>query len=956
MRGKGSTRKSKNATPSATFILLFLIGLVVFFTIIFVPTFILAPRAGNGGDNIPTSAPPPPLDPECDLVPPVFVNPTFESVQPITTSNVFSRPCVAYNSRNNSLYIWGGTRSGSYSLRVYNLDEYNATSGSTMTEGPNLIPTGIYDNGMRSVLSCMYDDLEELFLVIDASSNLYEVDFDGNSILRGSASAIGSAGGGITKDGERNFYALSQSPFVLHRFDSTDGSILETIPLNVEQSEPRAIRSYGLTYNLTSNHFVVQRFGIYVGISPQIDSIDRSTFTYKYGCQQDNPMIDMGDIDYDSQGRLWGASGETLLVMNSAPAGVIPSNSSLPNLMSFDQCDASPMSVLSSQNYSSVANDIIFNGTGCCDNRVLICDSGASNIFTVVDSANDPDIGKRSQSLSLLSTLVEESMESTIADSCVYNISANATMTMEELEAEFEANSERSISVPPPPTIIFFGGSSTNIIAVPAGWTQNPTRHQAVIASSSAPISIMTLDDGSSLSLTAVPGGSGPFQNLLTLTNLAPLGPCQSATMTDYSLRVDDRVQRWVALWVSGSRDRLCVVVSDTDSFSGSWSFFEFTFSGQEMHDLTFSVWKEYYNVCWENRLGASAALRYGQCHVLERDRMLNGGGAPRSISVPPINAIALDGQPVVVTPTHRPVNNFDTGALAANAFPCGIFAGMSSVSNGVFDLRLCQSVDFDTSMITTLHSRTPIGEYDDGSSGVCAAIDRCVPTSTTHFMDPQRYSVFTAYRNFGNVDGSERIAASIIVDADGMKNSKVRWGEFSIQPDGSLIPYGEGMYVMDFHPGNFSTGRHAFNTDLVYTPNGFLFIMYSPARAEDTGYYFPRIIGRPIGYNPGFLMESTTRRFWSQDLSINRADVPLRFTNTPRGMITQIPNQGLSLDIVESLARVASPFTHTSIDIRYNDEFTQSLSRVAIDQCGHTARCIQTFQQSPFNGTIASP
>jgi len=298
-------------------------------------------------------------------------------------------------------------------------------------------------------------------------------------------------------------------------------------------------------------------------------------------------------------------------------------------------------------------------------------------------------------------------------------------------------------------------------------------------------------------------------------------GDCAVATTFDNQrfLRADNEANRYVFGWTVNSRSKLCMVVTGDTGLS-SLDLFEFDFSGKSIEKLSFSIWGDYYNMCFND---ANDSPSWSKCYVLERARFLNTAlGMPRFVQITE-HAIVTNGDKASADPLHQPGNNGPRGPVMSS-FPCGIFATMTANNGGVIDLKLCSSIDFSTSSITTSDSLTTIGTYDDGSSGTCTSETECISLPGI-VLDPNRYDIMTAYRHFPFLGGIEQVAVTITVNSNGAGNSAILVGRFNISTLGQLT----GM-VQTYDP----TTADEWNPSPVFTPDAILWIGHRIFRASN--------------------------------------------------------------------------------------------------------------------------
>jgi len=242
------------------------------------------------------------------------------------------------------------------------------------------------------------------------------------------------------------------------------------------------------------------------------------------------------------------------------------------------------------------------------------------------------------------------------------------------------------------------------------------------------------------------------------------------------ALKVDHEAQRVISVWTANSRQKLCVL--NTNLLLGDLFLYEFDFSGDSIEKMDFTIWGDYYQVCWNN---VASMNPWSKCHIIERERILNSVlGMPRIITLPD-PTIVSSGAKATSYSLHREYDPADIRGPLVNNFPCGVFVSMTANSGGQLNLKLCQSIDFDTTMVSAIDSITAIGTYDDGSSGSCPSETQCITTDNAQ-LDPNRYDVSSAYQRLGS---QERLGIAITVGADGVGDSKILTGTFTI--DGSM-------------------------------------------------------------------------------------------------------------------------------------------------------------------------
>ena len=304
-------------------------------------------------------------------------------------------------------------------------------------------------------------------------------------------------------------------------------------------------------------------------------------------------------------------------------------------------------------------------------------------------------------------------------------------------------------------------------------------------------------------------------------------------------VRFDAEADRIVIAHIANSGQSLCLTVSNPLPDLMSWSGFEFSLGSVSAEAFSFGVWDQQYIACMDNSTGVGVEQTHGICFALERDRIINGGGTPRQVSLPKHSLIFTEGKAATAVVMHQPHNNGGPGPYQS-AFSFGSIVYMSPGSLGLVSIS---NINYDTMEVTSMESTTIIDSWNNGSNGTCVGPRSCIPIIGGGVMDPLRWEPGVGYRYFPSFS-EERLAVGITIDADGTSLPRILWGEFFLNANGTTSLIKE-MYTVSNSPT-----QPTFAPSFAYTPGGILCITYySSASADGLLYSLTyRYLGSPSG------------------------------------------------------------------------------------------------------------
>lgn len=562
-----------------------------------------------------------------------------------------------------------------------------------------------------------------------------------------------------------------------------------------------------------------------------------------------------------------------------------------------------------------------------------------SHIIDLVRTDNPGQLSKKKKKRNVNTV---SGMAISNATATMYNISvtplcllANETYNVTAITEEEEEGAKRSLYAFPGPlsefkrsgmTISSVGGNTSTVF---------PT-----MIANSANKGVMIIKDPNNPNLLAFDTGGMMF----TVDSLA-MAPCDGNPSKDYSIRYDVEVNRWVIVWIV-QPSHVCFLFSDTADHLGTYTFTAFDFIGQDIRDLQFSIWGDYYTTTW-NDVNLVGAAGDSVCNVFERARFLDATG-PRSMQLPAPSVVSIDGERATSAPLHQPPNNGPRAPVQL-AYPCGVFVAMTASSGGVLNMRLCESVDFDTMMITSSDSRTIIGTYNNGANGTCASETSCAACGPVP-KNPLRYQVAAAYRSFPS-KSYEKLAVAITVDSDGSSREKIRWGEFIMQTDGTLSPV-DAMAILDDAADTSQTTfnlitkspQPVFAPALLYDVTEMLFMAYWKIEELNQVSVYPRHRYRLPSTPPGLLHDEEPL------YGIYSCATETAF---PVGIASVVNTTGM----FSSAEKTISGTPHRVIIGQYvYKNQTIVLRNYAVDTCCNLAWCEQTIELGWSGFVIPQP
>lgn len=422
--------------------------------------------------------------------------------------------------------------------------------------------------------------------------------------------------------------------------------------------------------------------------------------------------------------------------------------------------------------------------------------------------------------------------------------------------------------------------------------------------------------------------------------------------MAPYQLvvRVDHEADRLLVAWVNENAGQYwhCFATTQTNDPSGMWDTFEFsiTLAMGFPNRLDVAVWGDYYLVSYDTGLLTTGAQPNYGWYVLERQRMLFGGGMPRMVDLPRHSL----GTSAFVNPSllNQDAHNGGPGPFQT-AFPCGAHVVMSATGGGVLGMVACQSVNFDTSANTVMETSLVIGTWNDGSSGSCANIRQCISLAggpPGDNLDPLSYEPGVAFRYFP-ATGESKLAVGITIDADGTPSAaQIIWGEFTLNSTGMIYPT-NGMHEYQVRNTFSSTFYDTFGPSFQYLPSGILVMVVNYE------YDFPsRVIAYRYPSHP-------SGQFLANEIYGTYGTGALRYRSdfTPRNYIATVPNfdqafvYGFQVIYNTGFSGGLLQYSHRNRIYEFNFTDNYEIQQIyAQDACGTVLSCASRIIQGLVN------
>jgi len=806
---------------------------------------------------------------------------------------------VCVDTDEDQMYYFTG-QTGLQTFAKLNTSDPN----NVFQDGPNLAPGGILPGGIDTVIGCVYNPVIGQFLITDwTCENLYALDKTGSSatLLSSSLSFACVRGLTLVENNTQLFGTGSQSNEV-YSMDPLNGNLLQTWNFQADTMFS-TIAFNAITYDSSTLEF----YAIYKNEDAEINALadlgrlNFNTSTVESTCVSES-YHSISSLAITEDGRYFMGSGKRdrfqLYTLSSAPT---------------------PENALVAENWILQCSDDVLNLTlgdaiTIDHNFEVVGEAcGTPQLFDGSDSPAGfiPIVAKRSEETSYIMHPNQEMAAELVVEGTHHIESIQPILVTNETGVQ-----KRQIPIEPP-LYPFATSSGTPIVISGGQGDYQQLSSRGPLLTDSAIQRYNTLTTSLSIQDTSV------FVSVI-LTDIAPAN-CQIPFPRFHYFWWDGEADRWISVWLPTTRDRVCMAYSTTIDPLGAYSFWEFPFVGQQIDRMDFTIWGDYYLASW-NDLNQPLATREANLFVFERNRILFGGGTPRVLSLPRPTIVATDGKRATAVPHRQPNNNGPRGPMNT-AFPCGIWTVMTP---GAINMQMCQSINFDTSMITTTESMTIIPIYNDGSAGNCTSEVACIPSGNPPLEhNPFRYEPRIAYRHFPNSGGMERFVIAITVDADGTNNAKIFIGSFIHQLNGTLT------VEREMHTPNLRIDsdfvEHNWNPILELSPNNYLLLF-------STGTISTNIGITQVSNFQHFAFDSQLQfmypRFSSQGNAANNVEA-----EQPKRYIQSRPDKQASFAI-SSILRTTNTFNFWR---EINSQAYRSKG-IAIDDCNKTATCFREF------------
>lgn len=876
---------------------------------------------------------------------PTFTCPDTQFVQTPTITD--TGICIAYNSNDGGLYYWNGANE----FRRLNIDDYPTTV--PVGEGPNLASPGGIVSGADYIDGCAYDPVSGEFFVSKngqlgrhSLSNTYTLlsntGYDAYYIGRtGDGRLFGLTDGGGEYPSER---------FTLQEYNSSTGATigsemhinLDIVPTGVYVLgvgmawDPFTQRMYvAFRTRSIENPSTISASGAWIArVDTSFMGIAQAT------CITSLPST-VTNIAFDSTGRLWTATSGTggdkkkrttvavdwSIYVTSDGVGPMPTQMA----GGFDlTCESSTVDHnIEALPIPSVGYDI--GGLGC----------NGETIARVLVNYLPGTVG--------LPLLLEDR---TIQETGDHIVMAYHTTVMTGGEANFT-------NMHIMPNNLTFSGNvpKKRAIASHPLWFSRRLQSYNDVIGSSGPTPRDQYSGG-----VASPGleswqmvmnpDAGPYPMLVSYTeeesvdlSIVPTVNCQTVQWPVQIVgRYDSVADRFVYAYVGNVGNVLCILVSDTSSALGAWSAFEFSLGAAvDAKRMDFAIWGNHYLTCYDDDAASGGVPGvHSNCLALERDRIINGGGTPRMVTLPKHSIVAFEASAATASLLNQEPNNGGPGAFET-AFPGGVIITMAPGKMGMVAVSM---IDYASMAVTSMESTTVIGTWNDGTSGSCENARACVPLPGGGVSkDPLRWEPGVAYRYFPST-GETRMVAGITVDADGTDYAKVRWGEFILNSNGTASLLGDGMQIFQHQLTVPGTPRHTFAPAYAYTPSGILVCTYLMAGADDElGFYMAyRYLSTPAGE---WTFNSLLTQIHGERIG-NTFESSTSFTPRHKPDIYPGEKSIFGLGWIQHTGLASNKITRLGVEIFNATEQYIAQKVFTRDECNYTATCVGFITLAP--------
>lgn len=696
----------------------------------------------------------PPTTTPVPTTPPPCMCPDFNTV---LTFSAFDggNEALAFNSADGLLYRFNGGTATLQNMNPINITGYPPTA----VELPNIAPGGSFAGlpANRDIRAAVYDPMTNTFL-LEARSDLWAMQTDGTSSVflgdfmnnRGFALVNGTT-----------LLSVDNNDDQLFEVEKTNGTVLKTE--TCMDVRGNSVGLFGISWDpVTEAIYVI--FNSPDTMGREIGKLTRNPCRVSYLCSEID-METMRTMTFDDTGRLWMASGNpgstphTLFAFDYAPCDLFEIACPADYVGFLEETAISP----------TVTGMATVVGMGCNDDPINITFTD-SDVFPMISKK---DVGipvnpHHGEQLTKTHPIVFEAVAMGHVDNATVVVSNGTSNDFDSIndlnDLLLGRNQKRSIT---------FDQNRFNYTSQVSVDTLTPADDFQIQTAYGMDLIfdgylLTTPDNGRLLYHSA-----GPVMTIL-IDSIFVSAPCDAA-VHPYNVWFDYEFGTYIFLGVARNAtngDYLCVArsLNPTDPSAGGWDTYVFQTNNQTISRLTSGHWGDYYVLSWNDLKSDPEAKQF----VLERERILYGGGPPRIIEVPGPGASLPVGLKVSSHPLSLGLG--PRGTATTTFCPCGCFLTYlpTAPSNANLHVTYCETVNFNTQIITQSVSTSGTGALEDQSVGNCTASDECIPTLGVVEKDPLRGTIRWSYKE--STFQSNGVALVFSYDANGVNRSKVRW------------------------------------------------------------------------------------------------------------------------------------------------------------------------------------